>query len=212
MGFVSEDLPKVLDSMQIGTERIRQIVQSLQNFSRIDQSEMKSVDIHEGIDSTLMILQHRLKANVEHSGVQVFKEYADLPLIECYPGQLNQVFMNLLSNAIDAMEVRKAKRALQDLQANPSVIRIQTQLLDGDRIAIYIADNGIGMPEEVRYRIFDPFFTTKANGKGTGLGLSISYQIVVEKHGGEIKCIAAPGQGTKFIIEIPTKQTALVRQ
>ena len=198
--------------MQIGTDRIRHIIQSLQSFSRIDQSEMKSINIHEGINSTLLILQHRLKANVNHSGVQVIKEYGDLPLVECYPGQLNQVFMNLLSNALDALEVSKARRSLEDIQQHPSIIHIQTQLLECDRIAIHIADNGIGMPEEVRCRIFDPFFTTKAIGKGTGLGLSISYQIVVEKHKGEIQCIAAPGQGTKFIIEIPTTQTALAKQ
>ncbi|MBM0743829.1 PAS domain-containing sensor histidine kinase [Phormidium sp. CLA17] len=207
--FLQEDLPKILSSMKIGADRIRQIVLSLQNFSRHDQSEMKSVNIHEGIDSTLLILQHRLKGTADYPVIDVVKNYDSLPLVECYAGQLNQVFMNILSNAIDALGegigVRKfTSRAGSSSQlsiSNPR-ISIHTELV-GNHVAIRIADNGGGMSESVRSQLFDPFFTTKPVGKGTGLGLSISYQIIVEKHGGSLECSSKPGQGTEFTIQIP---------
>ncbi|BAT53255.1 two-component sensor histidine kinase [Nostoc sp. NIES-3756] len=206
--FLSEDLPKTLASMQIGVERIRQIVMSLRTFSRLDEAEMKDVNIHEGIDSTLMILQHRLKAKSETAGIRLIKEYGELPLVECYAGQMNQVFMNVLSNALDALE---DFRELQSKNHHGEII-ISTsigQIRDNVKSAVIrIADNGPGIPEEVRVRICDPFFTTKPVGKGTGLGLSISYKIVVDKHGGIFKCSSKLGSGTEFWIEIPIKQVS----
>ncbi len=164
--FVKEDAACLLRSMQIGTERICEIVKSLRNFSRLDEAEVKEVDIHEGIESTLVILGSRFKAQPEYSGVEVIKEYGLLPLVHCYPGQLNQVFMNILSNALDALEERKG-----DLNSTPT-IWIRTKMLGNDRVTIEIEDNGPGIEEKVRQQIFDPFFTTKPVGKGTGLGLS----------------------------------------
>jgi signal transduction histidine kinase len=205
LDFLLEDLPKLLASMKVGTERIREIVLSLRNFSRMDEAEMKVVDIHEGIDSTLMILQHRLKGTYECPPIEVMKHYGDLPLVECYAGQLNQVFMNILSNALDAIEERDHPRSLQKTQ-QPGQIQIYTEQKDANEVRIRIADNGLGMPERVRRRLFDPFFTTKTVGKGTGLGLSISYQIVTEKHGGSLQCVSTPGQGAEFIIAIPIQQ------
>ncbi len=206
LDFIIEDLPKILSSMQIGTERIRQIVLSLRNFSRLDQAEKKPVNIHEGIDSTLLILQHRLKAKFDSSGIEVIKEYGDLPLVECYAGQMNQVFMNVLSNALDALEQHKQSQG-KDYCAQ---IKIKTTVgqLEGNipSVVIRIADNGPGIPEDLIARIFEPFFTTKPVGQGTGLGLSISYQIVVDKHGGVFKCESSPGLGTEFWIEIPMTQ------
>ncbi|WP_315791296.1 PAS domain S-box protein [Fischerella sp. JS2] len=207
--FLCQDLPKLLASMKIGTDRIRQIVLSLRNFSRLDEAEMKAVDIHEGIDSTLLLLQHRLKAKPDHPEIQVIKEYSNLPLVDCYPGQLNQVFMNLLANAIDALEEPVVKDSQQLTMDNGHLtkpqIRIRTEIKD-DLVLVCIADNGTGMTEEVRQKLFDPFFTTKPVGKGTGMGLSISYKIIVEKHQGKIKCISAPGQGSEFIVAIPQQQ------
>jgi signal transduction histidine kinase len=208
--FIAEDLPKLLSSMMIGAERIRQIVLSLRNFSRLDEAEMKPVDIHEGIDSTLLILQSRLKPSGNSPAIQILKEYGDLPKVECYAGQLNQVFMNVLANAIEALN--DARENPKPEAANPSIsypgltdpkIWIRTTQIDSDRVRISIHDNGIGMTEDVRKHLFDPFFTTKPVGKGTGLGLSISYQIVVEKHGGSFECLSEPGQGAEFRIEIP---------
>ncbi len=218
LDFIMEDMPRILASMKMGTDRIRNIVLSLRNFSRLDEAEMKEVDIHEGIENTLLILQNRLKAKPDSPEIQVVKEYGNLPLVECYAGQLNQVFVNIISNAIDALEN----------QAYPRVIAIRTSLENGEwgmengesgndrlpnprspvpnnRAVIRIADSGCGMSEEVRDRIFDPFFTTKPIGKGTGLGLAISYQIVVEKHKGQLRCISAPEQGTEFEISIPVQ-------
>jgi signal transduction histidine kinase len=203
LDFLLIDLPKTLTSMKVGCDRIRQIILSLRNFSRLDESEMKLVDIHEGIDSTLLILQHRLKAKVDYLTIEVVKNYGNLPLIECYVGQLNQVFMNLLSNAIDALESYNSQRSSADIKANPNKITITTEVLKSNQVTIRIADNGSGIPESVRSRLFEPFFTTKPIGKGTGLGLSISYQIVVEKHGGKLWCVSEPGYGTEFWIEIP---------
>lgn len=207
--FLQDDLAKILHSMKIGTDRIRQIVLSLRNFSRMDESEFKAVDIHEGIDSTLMILQHRLKARPERPAIEVIQDYAKLPLVECYPGQLNQVVMNVVANAIDALEEVDANRTFQEIQEHPSQITIRTSIIADQWVEIAIADNGLGIPENVKARIFDPFFTTKSIGKGTGMGLSISYQIIVEKHGGNLECFSAPKQGTEFVIQIPIRQPAL---
>ena len=264
--FLAEDLPKVLASMKVGADRIRKIVLSLRNFSRLDQLEKTKFDLHEGIDSTLMILQHRLKAKPERPAIRIVKEYGDLPLVECYVGQLNQVFMNILSNAIDALEEYNQEQSAEYVKANPNIINIRTEVGNGEWdigqapsgrlrlrasgighreevtpnsklqiensglsvaeasklktqnsklktqnspmpnvpfVVIRIADNGRGIPDEVRSHIFDPFFTTKAVGKGTGMGLSISHQIVVEKHQGKIECISELGRGTEFLISIP---------
>lgn len=207
--FITEDLPKILKSMNLGSERICQIVLSLRNFSRLDEAEMKSVDIHQGIDSTLMILDSRLKSNGNFTGIQVIKEYGKLPLIECWAGQLNQVFMNVLSNAIDVLsDEKKPKKAAVNHSSNSMfipTIRISTELLNCNSVCVRIADNGSGMTENVKKRLFEPFFTTKPVGKGTGLGLSIGYQIV-EKHQGSLRCVSAPGEGTEFWIEVPVRQ------
>jgi two-component system, NtrC family, sensor kinase len=204
--FIQTDLLKVLNSMEMGTDRIRQIVLSLRNFSRMDESDFKAVDIHEGLDSTLLILQHRWKDRVQLPAIEIIRHYSDLPLIECYPGQLNQVFMNILSNAIDALDEASLQRSPQALQENPDRITIQTSVTDSDKAEIVISDNGIGMPEAVLQRIFDPFFTTKPVGKGTGMGMPISYQIVTEKHQGQLNCYSTIGEGTRFIIQIPIQQ------
>lgn len=205
LDFLQSDLTKILQSMEIGTERISTIVLSLRNFSRLDEAGLKAVDIHQGIDSTLVILQHRLQATGDRPQIQVIKEYGQLPLIECDAGSLNQVFMNLLSNAVDALEESNQGRSFQDISANPNAIWIQTLQIDTNQVMIMISDNGIGISKEIRSKLFDPFFTTKLVGKGTGLGLFISYQIVTEKHGGNLWCESTLGQGTKFVIEIPVK-------
>jgi PAS domain S-box-containing protein len=203
LDFLMEDLPKLLNSMRTGAERIQEIVLSLRNFSRMDEAEVKPVNIHEGIDSTLMILQNRLKEMAGHPGIEVIKRYGQLPEVECYAGQLNQVFMNILSNAIDALDDYNRKRSSEEIKQNPSTITICTTLITPNRVQICIADNGLGMSETVRHRIFEPFFTTKSIGKGTGLGLSISYQVITEKHGGTLACVSMPGQGAEFIIQLP---------
>ncbi|HEY9849527.1 MAG TPA: PAS domain S-box protein [Leptolyngbyaceae cyanobacterium] len=224
LSFLIEDMPKLLSSMRAGAERIRQIVISLRNFSRLDEADVKQVNIHEGLDSSLMILQNRLKAKPDHPEIQVIKNYGQLPLVECYAGQLNQVFMNILSNAIDALEMNmKMKNPAGREQLNFShserslpqfmsmsdreypKITIVTEMVN-NFVKISITDNGPGIDRETVNKLFDPFFTTKAIGKGTGLGLSISYQIIVERHGGQLRCISQPGMGTEFAIEIPIKQ------
>jgi len=211
--FLVEDLPKILSSMQMGADRIHEIVLSLRNFSRLDEAEMKPVNIHEGIDSTLLILHNRLKASGSNPGITIIKEYSNLPPVMCYAGQLNQVFMNIISNAIDALEN----------QPEPRQITIRTELLNtrnceesqeeglsstpdtvtSNDVVIRIRDNGSGISQNVIRHLFEPFFTTKPVGKGTGLGLSISNQIVVEKHGGILKCLSEPGEGAEFWIQIP---------
>ncbi|MEG3877132.1 AAA family ATPase [Microcoleus sp. herbarium7] len=209
LGFLQEDLPKMLQSMQVGVDRVRNIVLSLRNFSRLDEAQMKPVDIHSGIESTLLILQHKLKKDANGLGIKVIKDYGELPKVNCYASGLNQVFMNILTNAIDAVELRVGRQDQANQLENTlspiceRKIEIRTEVCAKNFVRIYIADNGPGMTEEVRSRIFDPFFTTKPVGKGTGLGLSISYQIVVEKHGGKLTCVSAPGEGTEFAIEIP---------
>jgi len=198
--FIAQDLPQILSSMQLGTDRISQIVLSLRNFSRHDESEMKIVDLYEGIENTLMLLQHRLKKGNDRPEILVFKQYRHLPQINCYPAQLNQVFMHLLSNAIDAVELQ--------FEINPQLspqLRIKAELRPlSETIVIEVIDNGIGMDEAVIDRIFDPFFTTKPVGKGPGLGLSVSYQIVTENHHGKLTCRSAPNQGSTFQLELPS--------
>ena len=197
--FLKVDFLNVIASMQVGASRIQDIVLSLRNFSRMDESEFKRVDLHAGLESTLLILQHRLKASHDHPAIALTKQYADLPLIDCAAGLLNQVFMNLLSNSIDAMESACQQHLIQQPE-----IQICTAI-DSTGVIIRIIDNGIGIPEQIQHRLFDPFFTTKPVGKGTGLGLSISYQIIVEKHQGTLECHSAIGQGTEFRIWIPIK-------
>lgn len=213
--FLQEDLPKVLSSMKIGAERIREIVLSLRNFSRMDEADIKPVNIHEGIDSTLLILQHRLKAQIVRiSGekefsrpeIQVIKDYQNLPEVQCYAGQLNQVFMNILANAIDALETRSIKLTEKELEQHPNQITIRTSCLDKQWIQVAIIDNGTGIPKNIQKNIFNPFFTTKPVGKGTGMGLSISYKIITEKHHGKLECFSEEGTGTEFVILIPITQ------
>ncbi|QLE56613.1 ATP-binding sensor histidine kinase [Nostoc sp. TCL26-01] len=199
INFLVVDLPKILDSMKMGSTRIRNIVIGLRNFSRLDESDMKPVDIHEGIDNTLMILQHRIKYKNDRPEITVIKEYAQIPAVNCYASQMNQVFMNILSNAIDAVEESVFNHPL----TYKPTIRICTELTDSHNLRIRIIDNGLGIKEAVKQKIFDPFFTTKPVGSGTGLGLSISYQIVAEKHKGTLSCNSTLGQGTEFVIEIP---------
>lgn len=201
LDFLVEDFPKIVSSMSVGIDRICQIVQSLRNFSRHDDSQMKPVNLHEGIDSTLLILNHRLKGNGEKLPIQIVKEYGNLPPVECFAGPINQVFMNILSNAIDALDDVNSTRTFQEMRDNPSQIMIYTEV-SGNFVQIKIADTGPGITEEVKQRIFDTFFTTKPIGKGTGMGLSISYQIIVEKHQGELSCNSELGKGTEFIIRI----------
>lgn len=208
--FIKEDMPKTLSSMKIGTQRIREIVLTLRNFSRLDEAEMKAVNIHEGIESTLLILQSRLQAKPGKPAIEIIKNYAELPKVECYTGQLNQVFMNILNNAIDSLEKLNQEHNLEEIKTDPSAIAIRTEVVNPDLVAISIKDNGLGMSDSVRKRIFDPFFTTKPIGQGTGLGLSISYQIVVDKHRGTIECISTPGQGAEFIIQIPCRQKQVI--
>ncbi|MEH1908482.1 PAS domain-containing sensor histidine kinase [Nostoc sp.] len=234
--FMKSDLPQTINSMKVGADRIREIVLSLRTFSRLDEAEMKAVDIHQGIDSTLMILQSRFKANDQRPTIEIIKEYGKLPLVQCYAGQLNQVFMNILSNAIDALEegvgsgewgvgsgdegdegdegdkgnnqcpMPHAQCPMPNSQCAISTIRICTQLQEPNQVTIRIADNGLGIPEDVIKQLFDPFFTTKPIGKGTGMGLAISYQIITERHGGSLECISQPGQGAEFVINIPLIQ------
>ncbi|MEG5066109.1 response regulator [Microcoleus sp. B3-A4] len=198
--FLQEDFWKVLGSMKMGSDRIRQLVLSLCNFSRLDEADCKPVDIHAGIDSTLLILQHRLKARPDFPAIQVIKNYGQLPEVECHPSQLNQVFMNIISNAIDALQTSGVRDNQQP------TITISTSIGSANSIAISIADNGVGIPELIRSKLFDPFFTTKPVGKGSGLGLSISHQIVTEKHGGKIECHSTLEKGTEFVVQIPLRQ------
>lgn len=198
--FLLEDLPKLLISMKVGADRIKEIVASLKTFSRMDEADCKPVDLHAGIDSTLMILEHRTKSNSRRKAIEIIREYGNLPLIECYAGQLNQVFMNLISNAIDALE----DHTQQHPDFSPQ-IKITTALLRSTSVLITISDNGTGIPGPIQSRLFDPFFTTKPVGKGTGMGLSISHQIITERHKGHIECISKLGMGTEFRITIPAQ-------
>lgn len=203
LDFMAEDLIKIVGSMQVGTQRIRQIVLSLRNFSRLDESEMKPVDIHAGIESTLLILQHRFKGLNGTYPIKVINDFGELPLVDCYASQLNQVFMNIIANGIDAIEERYRKLSVIESEENPGTIAIATKVICHKMVSIEISDNGMGMPQTVIDRIFNPFYTTKEVGKGTGLGMSISHSIVVEKHKGKIECISEIGRGTTFRIQIP---------
>jgi signal transduction histidine kinase len=199
--FVKVDVPRVMSSIKFGTNRIREIVLTLRNFSRLDESDFKSVDLHEGINSTLLILQSRLQAKSDYPAIKVVKNYANLPKVACYAAELNQVFMNILINAIQALDNSNYQETKTE-----GVISISTQLLNSDKVSISIQDNGPGIAPDIKPKIFDPFFTTKPVGKGIGLGLSISYQIVVDKHNGEIECFSIPGIGTEFLIKLPLRQ------
>ncbi len=207
--FLTTDFLNLLNSMKFGTERIQEIVLSLRNFSRLDESEKKIVDIHEGIDSTLIILQSRLINQQTGRKIPISKEYGNIPLVECYAGLINQVFMNIIANAIDAI-LESFEDSNLSFESDSStlkspLIRIQTEVTNDQQVVIRIADNGTGIPKDIQKRLFDPFFTTKPVGKGTGLGLSISYQIVVEKHCGQLQCISTVKEGTEFIITIPVE-------
>ena len=202
LDFLIDDLPKLLTSMRIGARRISEIVLSLRNFSRLDEAEMKPVDIHSGIDSTLLILQHQLTSNSQHAEIEIIKEYNQIPRVYCYASELNQVFMHVISNAIDALLQKMENTSNFDKPR----ITICTSLEQESKVLISIADNGIGINKAILNKIFDPFFTTKPVGNGKGLGLSISYSIVVEKHGGKLSCISSPLEGTKFLIELTLKQ------
>jgi signal transduction histidine kinase len=203
LDFLIVDLPKILSSMSVGADRIRNIVLGLRNFSRLDESEMKFVDIHEGIESTLMLLQPRFKEKLGYAQNIVIKDYGKLPLVICYASQLNQVFMNIISNAIDALYQHEQSLSKAEKELYFSQIKISTAIINNDWVKISIKDNAMGINPEIKQRIFDPFFTTKPVGEGTGLGLSISYQIIVDKHSGRIECLSEPGMGTEFIIQIP---------
>lgn len=200
LDFILEDLPQVLKSMKVGTNRITEIVRNLRIFSRLDESAFKKVDLHENIDSILMILGSRFKATTKRVDVKVVKDYGKLPKIECYPAQLNQALMNIFSNAIDALE----NGEVTDSEANyiPSIC-LKTEMVDSDRIIILIRDNGCGISETIKNKLFDPFFTTKPVGKGTGLGLAISHEIITNKHQGKLWYESQPGSGTTFAIELP---------
>ncbi len=212
LDFIREDLPKILSSMKTGADRIRDIVKSLRNFARLDEAEMKLADIHEGIDSTLTMLQNRLNPKPDYPGIEIIKNYGNLLKVECYPGQLNQVFINIFNNAIDAFEEDNEDPPLPAHKTHSKILRISTRVLDGKWVEIRIFDNGSGMSEEVVEQIFNPFFTTKPVGKGTGLGLSVCYQIITERHQGELLCISQPGQGTEFIMKFPISVTRLTQK
>ncbi len=204
LDYIRQDLPKLLSSMKEGVQRIRSISNSLRTFSRADTETKIPFDIHDGINSTIMILSHRLKANEHRPQIEIVKNYAKLPQIRCFPGQLNQVLMNIFANAIDALEESNIERSFKEIQLKPNCITVKTSLsTDAQKVIIYIKDNGKGMSEEVKGRIFDHLFTTKAVGKGTGIGLAIARQIIIEKHGGNIKVNSKPGEGAEFVIEIP---------
>ncbi|WP_333325724.1 sensor histidine kinase [Microcoleus sp. Aus8_D1] len=203
--FIKEDFHKILHSMNVGTTRIKDIVLSLRNFYRMDESELKAVDIHEGIDSTLLILSHRFKATSSRPEILIIKDYKLLPKVECYAGQLNQVFMNILANAIDAIDEQNVKKNSKQVESSLSKITIRTSRVN-EYIEIAIGDNGCGICKSIQGQIFNPFFTTKPIGKGTGMGLSISYQIICDQHHGQLNCSSSPGKPTEFIIQIPIQQ------
>lgn len=200
LDFLIADLEKILLSMQTGSERIRTMLLALRIFSRLNESNIKPVDIHEGIDSTLLLLQHQFKAEGKRPAIKVIKNYGELPLVTCYASQINQVWLNLLNNAIDALESAVKEKLPSDSEPT---IWISTELIESETVRIVIKDNGIGIPENIRSRLFDPFFTTKPIGKGSGLGLVTSYQIVVEKHKGKLNYRSTSEGCTEFIVEIP---------
>lgn len=204
--FAVKDILPVLKSMQVGSDRICNIVSGLRTFSRIDEADCKKADLHEGLESSVMILQHRLKANEHRSEIDIIRDYKPLPLVACFAGKLNQVFLNILANAIDAIEEQATQLPCSKQQDYSGRITIHTSMLDSQWVKISIADNGVGIKEYAQEKIFDPFFTTKPVGHGTGLGLSISYKIIVENHGGQLICSSNPGNGSTFVIHIPLHQ------
>lgn len=203
LDYLIEDLPKLLASTHEGTNRIRNISTSLRTFSRLDNDAKVAFNIHDGIKSTLMILRHRLSANEQRPAIEIIKNYGDVPDVICYPGQLSQVFMNIIANAIEALEDSNQGQSYDDLQDNPNTITITTGVIENQQVRIRFHDNGPGIPEPVKSRIFDHLFTTKAVGKGTGLGLSICRQIVEDKHSGTLACLSQPGQGAEFVVTLP---------
>jgi signal transduction histidine kinase len=208
LNFIQADLPRILDSMNLGSSRIRDIILALRTFARLDEADIKSVDVHQSIESTLMILGHRLKANADRSEIDVIKDYGELPLVECYAGLLNQVFMNLLTNALDALDAKARTQGYQGIGDETAQITITTKTLGSEWVQLIISDNGSGMSSDIRKHIFEPFFTTKAVGQGTGMGLSTSYQIITERHNGRLDCLSVPDQGTEFVIQLPIQQAA----
>ncbi|NEO28026.1 MAG: HAMP domain-containing histidine kinase [Kamptonema sp. SIO4C4] len=204
LDFLKADLPRLFESMKVGTNRIRHIVTSLRHFSRLDESQYKRVSLQEGLDSTITIFQSYLKAKKNSCIIEIIKNYHPLPWVDCNPREINQVFINLLSNAVDAIEEKNQQFACQNLSPEPGQIKVTTEVINHNWVRIKISDNGIGIDEDTCDRIFDPFFTTKTVGEGTGLGLSISYQIIVDKHQGNLHCHSIPNQGTEFMIELPT--------
>jgi two-component system, NtrC family, sensor kinase len=204
--YIKNDLPKLFHSMKNGSQRIRDIVKSLRNFSRLDESDLKSVNLHEGIDSTLLILQSHFQVKSKKNGIQILKNYGDLPLLDCYPGELNQVFLNIIANAIDALDDDCLSHLANNRHNIDKQIRITTDVINSSWVRISIADNGCGINEDILPKIFDPFFTTKPVNKGTGLGLSTCYQIITSLHHGKLYCYSSPGQGAEFMIEIPVRQ------
>ncbi|MBP0016570.1 MAG: response regulator [Cyanobacteria bacterium SBLK] len=202
LDFIFEDFPKTVRSMKKGIDRIEKISLSLRTFARRDTDEKQEFNLHEGLDSAILILKYRLKANEQRPQIKVTKEYGDSSSIQCYPGQLNQVFLNLLANAIDAIDESTQKRHITEIEKNPGCIAIATEF-NGERAIIRIRDNGMGMSEEVKHKIFHQGFTTKEVGKGTGLGMAIVRSIVEDKHGGTIACTSEIGVGTEFAITLP---------
>ncbi|MBG1258032.1 response regulator [Nostoc commune] len=204
LNFLLDDLSKIIQSMQVGTDRVTEIVSYLNNFSRHRESGKKLTNLHEGLESTLLILGHRFRYNAHHPAIQLVKEYGNLPLIECFPGEINQVFMNLICNAIDAIEEKNNNKDIDIIYQNTGVIKIKTEAI-GERVILKVADNGLGINQANSTKIFDAFYTTKPIGKGTGLGLSIAYQIVVNNHHGKLTYDSKPGKGMEFIIELPIR-------
>ncbi|WP_121967693.1 response regulator [Leptolyngbya sp. BC1307] len=207
LDYIRDDLPKMITAMRDGGDRIKTISRSLRNFSRADTDIPQPFDLHEGLDSTLLILRHRLKANGSRPDIEIVTDYGELPLVQCFPGQLNQVFMNILANAIDALDDASQGRSLAEREASPSRITLRTRV-ENEQVKVAITDNGPGIPESVRARIFDHLFTTKGVGKGTGLGLAITHQIIVEKHSGTIEVASTPSSGTEFILMLPIASKA----
>ncbi|MGB3292141.1 MAG: ATP-binding protein [Phormidesmis sp.] len=206
LNFLQKDLSSMLTSIRSGTERVSQIVSALRDFSRLDESDLKTADVHSGLESTLLLLQHRLIATPVRSEIELFKDYGQLPQIECFPRQLNQVFLNILTNAVDAIELASERRQYAQQKRLYGRITIRTAAVDTQWIKIVIKDNGAGIPAQTQGKIFDPFFTTKPIGCGTGMGLSISYQIVVGQHDGKLDCHSTEGEGTEFVIQLPLNQ------
>ncbi|QKQ73885.1 response regulator [Nostoc sp. TCL240-02] len=202
--FLLNDLSKIIKSMQVGTDRVTEIVSYLNNFSRHREAGKKLVNLHEGLESTLLILGHRFKRNAHQPAIELVKEYGSLPLVECFPGEINQVFMNLICNAIDAIEEANKNKDIDTISRNSGVIKIKTEVI-GEQVILRVADNGLGIKNADKTKVFDAFYTTKPVGKGTGLGLSIAYQIVVNNHHGKLTYDSKLGEGIEFIIELPIR-------